>query len=289
MLEFNKIYNQSCIDGMKQIPDESIDIVLCDPPYNIGKDFGNESDRQELKQYLEWCDLWLKEAVRIVKPSGTIYIYGFSEILAHISVRLDLNQRWLIWHYTNKNNPHSKFWQRSHESIIVAWKQKPLFNLDNVREPYTETFLKNAAGKIRKGTSGRFTRNGQETVYAAHEKGALPRDVVKVPALSGGAGANERWFFCTHCSEAFPNKEKNNHIAHGELIQHPTQKPFNITEKLLLAAMPEINGSVVVPFVGSGSELHVIQKLNMSFIGFELNPLYVKLAESFLTKFQTHQ
>lgn len=284
MLDLNKIYLEDCIAGMKNIPNESVDVVLCDPPYNIGKDFGNSSDKQELQNYLLWCDLWLKESVRILKPSGTLYIYGFSEILAHISVKIEINHRWLIWHYTNKNNPHSKFWQRSHESIIIAWKQTPLFNLDDVREPYTDTFLKNAAGKVRKGTTGRFTHSGKETIYQAHDKGALPRDVLKIPALAGGAGASERWFFCNQCLEAYPNNEKDNHGEHGELLQHPTQKPYALTERLLRAAKPASGGIVVVPFTGSGSELRVARDLGMSFVGFELNPLYVKLSESYLTK-----
>lgn len=269
---------------MQKIPDESVDVVLCDPPYNIGKDFGNESDKQELKSYVAWCELWLNEAVRILKPTGTLYIYGFSEILAHISVKIEINHRWLVWHYTNKNNPHSKFWQRSHEAIIVAWKSKPIFNLDDVREPYTDTFLKNAAGKVRKGTKGRFSHDGKETVYKAHDKGALPRDVIKVPALAGGAGACERWFYCQQCGEAYENNLKAEHEAHGVLVQHPTQKPYSITERLLLASKPKENGIVVVPFTGSGSELKVAMDLGMSYLGFELNPLYIKLAESFLLK-----
>lgn len=278
-----KIVLKDCVKGLKQIADESVDVVIIDPPYNIGKDFGNESDNQEFKKYVQWCSLWLKESERILKPTGTIYIYGFSEILAHISVQLTIPHRWLIWHYTNKNTPHSKFWQRSHESIIVAWKEKPIFNLDEVREPYTDVFLKNAAGKVRKGTSGRFG-SGKETIYQAHDKGALPRDVIKIPALAGGAGLAERWFYCKKCKEAFPNKEKNNHEKHGELVIHPTQKPYELTKKLLLAAKPEKNGLVVIPFTGTGSEIKVASDLGLDTLGFEINPDYVSLALSYLKK-----
>lgn len=278
-----KIVLKDCVKGLKQIADESVDVVIIDPPYNIGKDFGNESDNQEFKKYLKWCSLWLKESERILKPTGTIYIYGFSEILAHISVQLTIPHRWLIWHYTNKNTPHSKFWQRSHESIIVAWKENPIFNLDEVREPYTDVFLKNAAGKVRKGTSGRFG-SGKETIYQAHDKGALPRDVIKIPALAGGAGLAERWFYCKKCKEAFPNKEKKTHEKHGELVVHPTQKPYELTKKLLLAAKPEKDGLVVIPFAGTGSEIKVATDLGLDTLGFEINPDYVALALSYLKK-----
>lgn len=272
-----------CVKGLKKLPDKSADIILIDPPYNIGKDFGNDSDKQELSNYINWTKEYIKECERVIKDSGTIYVYGFAEILAHVSVNLTLPQRWLVWHYTNKNTPHSKFWQRSHESIIVAWKDKPIFNLDEVREPYTETFLKNAAGKVRKGTSGRFG-SGKETVYQAHDKGALPRDVIKVPALAGGAGASERWFYCPKCKEAYPNKEKDKHEKHGTLVIHPTQKPYELTKKLLLAAKPQKDGVVVIPFLGTGSEAKVARDLGLTYIGFELNPDYIKLAISFLKK-----
>ena len=153
------IHHEDCVAGMKKCPDGFADIVLCDPPYNIGKDFGNNSDKQSMADYLDWCKEWVTECLRILKPSGTLYIYGFSEILARIQVLLpdDVNVRWLIWHYTNKNTPTLKFWQRSHESILCVWKGKgyPHFNLDDVREPYTDSYLKNAAGKTRKATQGR--------------------------------------------------------------------------------------------------------------------------------------
>ena len=58
-------------------------------------------------------------------------------------------------------------WQRSHESIIYAWKDNPIFHRDDVREPYTEGFLAGAAGKSRKGTIGRFSKSGKETIYQA--------------------------------------------------------------------------------------------------------------------------
>ena len=118
----NIIHNESCIDGIKKLSDESVDIIIIDPPYNIGKDFGNNSDKQNMFDYIEWSKLWIEESIRVLKKTGTMYIYGFSEILAHLSVNIDLPKRWLIWHYTNKNSPRSSFWQRSHESIICCWK-----------------------------------------------------------------------------------------------------------------------------------------------------------------------
>ena len=248
------VINEDCIKGMKKIPDDTIDIVICDPPYNIGKDFGNNSDKQDMDKYLEWCDEWIRECIRILKPDGTLFIYGFSEILSFIRVRITINVRWIIWHYTNKTVPSLNFWQRTHESILCCYKSKPHFNRDDVREPYTEGYVKNAAGKVRKGTKGRFGE--KETVYNAHENGALPRDVIKISALAGGAGRKDN-------------------------IDHPTQKPLELCEKLIKSSMKKPDETfVVVPFAGSGSECVAAKRLGVNFVGFEINPRYIELCKS---------
>ena len=252
-LKTQQIINDDCVKKMKEIEDNSVDIIICDPPYNIGKDFGNNSDKQEMDEYLIWCDEWISECIRILKPKGTLYIYGFSEILAFIRVRININVRWIIWHYTNKVTPSLNNWQRTHESILCCSKdKKPIFNRDDVREPYTDTFLKNAAGKVRKATKGRFSNGETETTYNAHANGALPRDVIKISALAGGAGKKER-------------------------VNHPTQKPLQLCEKLIKASKNGDDTLLVVPFAGSGSECVAAKKENINFIGFEINEEYVKL------------
>ncbi len=252
-LSLNKIHCMDALEGLKHVPSDSCQIIIADPPYNIGKDFGLNKDNMNLHDYFEWCDEWINECIRVMKPNGTMFIYGFSEILAYVFVRIPINKKWLVWHYTNKNMPTNKFWQRSHESIICCWKERPVFNLDDVREPYTDGFLNGSAGKIRPGTIGRLSRNGKETTYNAHEKGALPRDVIKIPALAGGAGMNER-------------------------VEHPTQKPLALCDKLILSARQK-EGFVLVPFAGSGSECVSAKKLGLDFIGFEINNDYIKIAE----------
>jgi len=280
-LPLNKIILGDAIKELKKIPDESCDIIIADPPYNIGKDFGNNLDKRELHDYVAWCKEWIDESIRVMKSTGTMFIYGFSEILAYLSVEIQINKRWLIWHYTNKNVASLNFWQRGHEAIICVWKNKPIFNRDSIREPYTEGFLNGAAGKVRKGTAGRFSSSGKETIYKAHKGGALPRDVIKIPALAGGAGMNERWFICKTCNEVYEPRELKKHIKH-KIIKHPTQKPLNISRKLILSAMPKEGGVVLVPFVGTGSECVAAKELGQSYIGFEVNPTYIKIANKYL-------
>jgi len=243
------------INILPTLDSDSAQIIISDPPYNIGKDFGNDSDKQPMDEYLSWCEVWIKECLRILKPNGTMFIYGFSETLALIlsKVPYNINRRWILWHYTNKNVPSLNFWQRSHESIIVLWKEDKVFHRDEIREPYTQGFINGAAGKERKATKGRFSKGDKTTTYVAHANGALPRDVIKIPALSGGSGMKER-------------------------VDHPTQKPLALCEKLIKSCMQSPNnGYVLVPFAGSGSECLAAKKLGLPFIGIELNENYVKL------------
>jgi len=245
-------------DTIKILPTldaDSAQIIIADPPYNIGKDFGNDSDKQPMNEYLLWCEQWIKECLRVLKPNGTMFIYGFSEILALIlsKVPYNINRRWIVWHYTNKNVPSLNFWQRSHESVIVLWKTDKVFHRDDIREAYTEGFLNGAAGKERKATKGRFSKGDKKTTYTAHANGALPRDVIKIPALAGGAGMNER-------------------------VDHPTQKPLAPCDKLIrYCKQSATDGYVLVPFAGSGSECLAAKNIGLPFVGIELNAEYVKL------------
>lgn len=275
--ELNKIYCEDCISAMKKIPDNSFDIIIIDPPYNIWKDFWNKSDKQEIWDYIKRCKEWVNESFRVLSKTWTIYIYWFSEILAHISVNIDHPKRWLIWHYTNKNVPSLNFWQRSHESIICTWKDKPIFNKDLVREPYTEWFLNGSAGKTRPTTWWRFSRWNKETTYFAHDKWALPRDVIKIGTLAWWKWMSERHFYCKNCKWLYKSKEKKDHINH-DIIIHPTQKPLELTEKLILGAYQQTPKSkVLIPFAWSGSECLAAKKIWLDFLGFEINNDYCKL------------
>lgn len=269
--------------------DIKFDVVIADPPYNIGKDFGNNNDFMPLDEYVEWTKDWLHHCFRLLEDDGIIYVYGFSEILSQISTQYPLDQqRWLIWHYTNKAVPSLKFWQRSHESILALWKseKRPDLEIDQIREPYTESYLNNAVGKERKATPSRFGGNkGKKTKYKAHKKGALPRDVIKIPALAGGAGASERWFMRLDNKKVYPPNEMKNH-RDAETLKHPTQKPMKLTEKLIRSRIIKgETGRVLIPFAGSGSECLVANQLGCEYRGIEINPLFVEFANKWMKQY----
>lgn len=239
-----------CVEELPKIQDNSAQIIICDPPYNIGKNFGNNQYKLSKKDYLLWCKKWIDECIRILRDDGSLFIYGFSESLAELLniIPENMNRKWIVWHYTNKTTPSLNFWQRSHESILVLWKTKKIFNRDAVRVPYSENYKK-SSGKVRANTIGRFSSGDKTTIYNVHNLGALPRDVIKIPSLAGGG---------------------------SERVNHPTQKPLELCETLIKSCKQK-EGIVLIPFGGSGSECVVAKKHNLDFIAIEINKDYVDL------------
>ena len=274
---------------LEKHPDyHKFDLVIADPPYNIGKDFGNDSDRMPMKEYIEWSHKWISRCRDLLTDNGIMYVYGFPEIIARIAVEYPIEeQRWLVWHYTNKTVPSSKFWQRSHETILCLWKPEnawPSLEVDQIREPYTNGYKVNL-GRARAGTHSRFG-SGRITEYKDHG-GALPRDVIKIPALAGGAGSTERWFMCLdHGREVFPPSELKHH-RNCRIMKHPTQKPMELTKQLINSRMNGSGGRVLIPFAGSGSECLAAKKAGYEWRGIELNPEYVEFARKWMKKCTT--
>ena len=253
----SQILLKDCISFLETTK-EKFNLIIADPPYNIGKDFGNNKDKMSLEKYIKWSMEWISLSLNKLTANGIIYIYGFPEILSHIAVNFPIEkQKWLVWHYTNKTCPSSKFWQRSHESILCLWNGKrPELEIDQIRVPYGEAYKKQI-GKPRKNTKGRF--GSKKTIYNGHENGALPRDVIKVSALAGGKGNVER-----------------------SPIKHPTQKPFELTKTLINSKINGKHNRIYIPFCGSGSECMVAQAMNVNFLSTEINKNYMMGAKEWL-------
>ena len=127
------IYQGDCIKIMKKLPDESVDLIVTDPPYNIGVDYGKNKDKN--KDYFKWCFKWLKECERVLKNNGSIYIINYPEnnsrIMNELSKTNMIFRNWIVWHYPS-NIGHSKTnFTRASRSILFYTKgNKFKFNLD---------------------------------------------------------------------------------------------------------------------------------------------------------------
>jgi DNA modification methylase len=127
------------IEWMKSQPDEVFDLVVADPPYNLGKDYGNGSDSKNISDYSNFMETWIDEAIRLLKPSGTIYVFmGFR----HISKTYEKLEKsgllfinWLCWHYTQGLGKRRGFSSRHDDILVFAKSNNFKFNLDDIRVP----------------------------------------------------------------------------------------------------------------------------------------------------------
>lgn len=123
----NTIHCMDCLDGLRRLPHDSVDLVFADPPYNIGMDYdnGNTSlDRHEA--YYDWCSEWFKAVKRILRPGGAFYVIQYPEYCARwlprlLALRFTL-QRWITWHYPTNVGQSADDWTRSQRSILYLTK-----------------------------------------------------------------------------------------------------------------------------------------------------------------------
>lgn len=252
----NILFEGDSIEWLKSIDSEFVDLIFADPPYNLKKADWDKFESQE--KYINWSMKWIEEAARILKKTGTLYICGFSEILAdlkHPSMKYFKGCKWLVWYYKNKANL-GKDWGRSHESVLHLRKSKIFpMNIDDVRIPYGRHTLKYPshpqAVTSQYGNGGKRKDN-----WEPHPLGAKPKDIIEVPTTNNGM------------------KEKT---------PHPTQKPEELLRKLILASSNE--GDLVLdPFSGSGTTLVVAKQLNRNWLGCDMSNTYNKWAIERLEK-----
>jgi len=237
----NVLYEGDSIEWLKSIPNETIDLVFADPPYNISKTDWDKFESQE--KYIEWSMRWIRESSRVLKKTGTLYICGFSEILADLkqpSMKYFKSCKWIVWYYKNKANL-GKDWGRSHESILHLRKSACFaMNIDDIRVPYGKHTLKYPSHP--QADTSQYGNGGKRSdIWQPHPKGAKPKDVIEVPTTCNGM---------------------------EEKTPHPTQKPEELLRKLVLASS-NLNDLVADPFSGSGTTIVVAEQLGRKWLGCE--------------------
>lgn len=208
-----------CSDFLKQIPDNSIQLICIDPPYNLAL-----ADWDIYGNYIEWASKWLNEAYRVLSDSGSMVIFGgiqfrdaksgdLIDIIQYIrsSTKFKLINT-IIWYYKNGMSAHRYFANRHEEIILLTKTDHYYFDLDAVRIPYTEEQLALALKDKR--------LNPENT-----RKGKNPTNVWEIGRLNGNS---------------------------KERVGHPTQKPVEIVERFIKSL--SYPGSVVLDFfAGSGT------------------------------------
>ena len=139
-LETGRLICGEAATVMKTLPSSSVDLIVADPPYNLGKDYGNNTDRKEWHEYEEFTVQWLTEAARLLKPTGSIYVFMGVRFISSLFLLMENEFRllfngWITWHYTQGMGRKVGFSPR-HEDILYFTKSGDfVFNLDDVRVP----------------------------------------------------------------------------------------------------------------------------------------------------------
>jgi site-specific DNA-methyltransferase (adenine-specific) len=141
MIEFpsDSIVCGDAVEVLKSIPSESVDLICADPPYNLGKEYGHDFDRQAWDEYEKFTREWISEAVRVLRPVGSIYVFMGVRFISKLFLLMEESglefNSWITWHYTQGMGRKKGFSPR-HEDILYFTKSKEFtFNLDEVRVP----------------------------------------------------------------------------------------------------------------------------------------------------------
>lgn len=244
-----ELHNRDCLEGMLDIVDESVDLVVADPPYGLGKDYGNDSDKLMPREFLEWTEKWLLLCIKKLKPDGALYIFAtwqYSPEIFHFLKQHLVMKNEIIW---DRRVPSmggtTRRFSSVHDNIgfFVKDTKDYYFDLDSVRQPYDA---------VTKKARSRSIFIGKKWL----EQGINPKDVWSISRL---------------------------HRIHKEREDHPTQKPFELIERMVLASCP-VKGIVLDPFAGSGTTLDVAVTHQRRAIGFEINPEYCRMIEDRMRK-----
>lgn len=245
MIAKNTIHKGDALELFNKINDASVDLIIADPPYGINKDFGvgKQWSIDKTDEWFSWSKKWIHEANRVLKSTGSIFIYGIHHNIGFIQTylyKLGLRYgRMFIWHYENGWSQYTKSPAATYEPLLWFHKGKQ-YTYHTIREPY----------KSKDRLKYKITKNGK--TWSPHPDGKRGGDVWDIPTLAG-----KRF-----------EKEK---------VNHPTQKPLKICDRII-KHFSNPGDLILVPFAGSGSECVSAKKNKRDFIGFELNEKYIKIA-----------
>jgi adenine-specific DNA-methyltransferase len=242
------LYNGDCLNLLKNIPDNSVQLIVTSPPYNIGKEY---EKRQKLNQYLSFQEKVIKECYRVLKPEGSICwqvgnyvengsIIPLDIILYPIFEKLKMKMRnRIIWHFGHGLHASKRFSGRYETIIWFTKEDNYYFNLDTIRIPQKYPNKKHFKG-LNKGK------------LSCNPLGKNPSDIWDIPNV------------------------KSNHV---EKTDHPCQFPVALIERLVLS-MTKDGDLVLDPFMGVGTTAVAALLHNRKCAGAEIDDKYLKIAKN---------
>jgi len=225
-----------------KIPDNSIDLIFADPPYNIGKDFNGFKDNWEFENdYLEWSYSWLNLCVKKLKHNGSLYLMASTKSMPYFDLylrdRLTILSR-IVWYYDSSGVQAKKYYGSLYEPILYCVKDKRNYTFNS-----SDILVEAKTGSVRKLID---YRKATPSVYNSKK---VPGNVWEFPRVR---------------------------YRMPEYEEHPTQKPTSLLERIIKASSNE--GDVVLDiFSGTFTTSFVAKQLNRKSIGIELQEKYLQI------------
>ncbi|HEY0405403.1 MAG TPA: site-specific DNA-methyltransferase [Pyrinomonadaceae bacterium] len=243
----DKTICQDVFEALQYLPNNSVNLLFADPPYNLSKAFNEQSFQQiSLDKYEEWLDSWLFKTLRLLKPTASIYICGdwrSSSAIHRVGAKYFNVQNRITWE-REKGRGAKKNWKNCSEDIwFFTASDRHTFNVDAV-------MLK------------------RQVIAPYTDEGGVPKDWDE---------STEGRFRLTHPSNLWTDITIP-FWSMPENTDHPTQKPEKLLAKIILASTKE--GDLILdPFSGSGTTSVVAKKLKRRYVGIEIDEMYCCLAE----------
>jgi len=254
----NRIICGDALELLSNIPEGSIDLVICDGPYGVTeKSWDKVGSIQDYN--LELIHIFS----RVLKQGGAAYLFGKHNCLDFIDYRpfLDLVNR-IVWYQPARLGQGRKRYTNNHDIIAYFVKHgaEPTFDLDAIRVPQlVELEHRMRCERVPSVRNGRYGKTH------FNEKGKNPGDV---------------W------GDIKQLTYKSKELASPEL--HTIQKPEKLVERIVKASSNR-GDTILDPFMGTGTTAVVARRLGRDFVGFEINPTYVEIAESRLSRLEEEE
>ncbi len=245
-LPLNQIIVGDVIEEMRKMPDNSVDMTFADPPFNLNKKYGNYKDKKADEDYIQWCEQWLGEMVRITKPTGSILVHNIPKWLIYYANYLNkvaVFKHWIAW--DSMSTPLGKTLLPAHYGILFYTKSPKGFKFHELRSPHKRC---RTCGEMIKDYGG---KKGQ-----IHPHGTLLSDV-------------------------WADIHRIRHNTRRDA--HPCQLPEPLLERLILMTTNE-SDTVLDPFIGAGTTALAAKRLGRNYIGIDINPKYEKIVKDKLKK-----
>ena len=229
-----------CLEGLSRLPDSCVDMAFADPPFNLRKKYKAHKDQMEMDDYLRWCEAWMREMIRVVKPGGAVFVHNIPKWLTFYAAILNREavfKHWIAW--DAPTSPMGKSLLPSHYGVLYYIKDGERAKFRDVRYPHPRC---RNCGRLLKDYGGKKD--------ALHPFGPLVSDV-------------------------WSDLHRIRHSRHRD--DHPCQLPLALLERLTLMSTDE--GDLVLdPFLGTGTTAVAAARLGRRHIGFELSPEYAAIA-----------